>query len=100
MKSIKRKYWRLKRISTKDDEIDSKLYELRALRNRARKRRINGEFELARELYLQALEVAKKLKSKEEVVNLEKIVDKIDIDLMLQSLARIERELENLTRNF
>ena len=83
----------MKQIPENDEEIESKLFELRALRDRARKRRANNEFKLAKQLYTQAIEVAKELKSKEDMEKLEKIVSKIELDLFLQRLQQIEQDL-------
>ena len=83
-------------MADKDEELESKQFELRALRNRARKRRSNKEFDLAKRLYSQAIEVAKELKSDEEVEKLEKIVQKVELDLLVQRLDKIEQDLTQL----
>jgi len=83
-------------MPSKNEEIESKQFELRALRNRARKRRANNEFDLAKKLYSQAIEVAKELKSNEEIEKLEKIVKKIELDILLQRLQNIEQILNQL----
>ena len=83
-------------MSDKDEELESKQFELRALRNRARKRRSNKEFDLAKRLYSQAIEVAKELKSNEEVKKLAKIVQKVELDLLIQRLEKIEQHLNQL----
>ena len=83
-------------MADKDEEIESKQFELRALRNRARKRRSNKEFDLAKRLYSQAIEVAKELKSDEEVKKLGKIVQKVELDLLVQRLDKIEQDLMKL----
>ena len=83
-------------MSDKDEELESKQFELRALRNRARKRRSNKEFDLAKRLYSQAIEVAKELKSNEEVKKLAKIVQKVELDLLIQRLDKIEQDLTQL----
>ncbi|MFX1293608.1 MAG: hypothetical protein ACFFD2_01930 [Promethearchaeota archaeon] len=69
---------------------------MRALRNRARKRRANNELDLAKRLYTQAINVAKELKSDEDINKLKKIVNKIELDLFLQRLQKIEQILTQL----
>jgi hypothetical protein len=72
---------------------------LRALRNRARKRRKNNELKRAKELYTQAINVAKELKWVDDVKKLEKIVNKIELDILLDRLGEIEQELVVLRLN-
>lgn len=84
-------------MPSNNEEIESQLYELRALRNRARKQRANNELEQAKELYSNAIDVAKKLKSNEDVEQIEKIVKKIELDLLLQRVAKIEQNLNQMT---
>lgn len=80
-------------LGGKEDDKESQFFELRALRNRARKRRANKEFEQAKKLYSQALDVAMELKSPEEVEKIEKIISKIALDHLLQRLEQIEGNL-------
>ncbi|MHA1131117.1 MAG: hypothetical protein ACTSQI_16240 [Candidatus Helarchaeota archaeon] len=96
MPNTNKKLGKWKKISDKNKDIESKLFELRALRNRARKRRGNNELELAKKLYSQAIEVAKELKSGEEVKKIEKIINKIELDIILHRLEEIEQELIQL----
>ncbi|NVM52499.1 MAG: hypothetical protein HWN66_02265 [Candidatus Helarchaeota archaeon] len=83
-------------MRSSNDDIDSQLFELRALRNRARKRRANNELKQAHQLYTQAIVVAKELKSKEDVEKLEKIVNKIDLDILLDRLEKIQLNLTEM----
>jgi hypothetical protein len=83
-------------MPSNNEEIESELYELRALRNRARKQRANNELDQAKELYSKAIDVAKGLKSNEEVEQIEKIVKKIELDLLLQRLEKIDQHLNQI----
>ena len=93
MASTRKKCRRFSNIPGKNEELESKLLELRALRNRARKRRANNDLDRAHQLYMQAISVANELRSKDEVEKLEKIVKKIELDLLLQRLQVIELKL-------
>lgn len=90
------KLGRWSKLPAKNEDLESKAFELRALRNRARKSRANNDLMQAKQFYTQAIEVAKELKSKDEATKLEKIVNKIELDLLLQRLEKIEQELTHL----
>jgi len=89
----------LKTISNQNEEMETKFLELRALRNRARKRRANKELIQAKQLYSQAIEVAKELNSEEDVDKLKIIVLKIELDMLIERLHKIEQGLMDLGLN-
>jgi len=51
---------------------------------------------LAHQLYSQALQVAKDLKADKELENLEKVIQKIELDMLLQRLTIVEDKLTKL----
>ena len=89
----------MKTISNQNEEMETKFLELRALRNRARKRRANKELIQAKQLYSQAIEVAKELNSEEDVDKLKIIVLKIELDMLIERLHKIEQGLMDLGLN-
>ena len=79
-----------------NEELESKFLEMRALRNRARKRRAEKDLNEAKKLYSQAIEVARALKSKEDVEKLEKLVKIIELDILLERLHTLEQQLTQI----
>jgi len=76
-----------------NEDLESRFFEMRALRNRARKKRADNELNDAKKLYSQAIEVARALKSKEDVEKLEKLVKIIELDILLERLHTLEQQL-------
>lgn len=83
-------------MAKKNEDLESKFFELRAVRNKARKKRAENELAEAKKLYSQAIDVAKSLKSKEDVEKLEKIVKIIDLDILLGKLHTLEQQLTQM----
>jgi NTP pyrophosphatase (non-canonical NTP hydrolase) len=79
-----------------NEDLESRFFEMRALRNRARKKRAEKELSEAKKLYSQAIEVAKALKSKEDVEKLEKLVKIIELDILLERLHTLEHQLTQM----
>ena len=79
-----------------NEDLESRFFELRVLRNRARKKRAESELNEAKKLYSQAIDVAKALKSKEDVEKLEKLVKIIELDILLQRLHSLEQQLTQM----
>ena len=78
------------------EDLESRFFEMRALRNRARKKRAEKELSEAKKLYSQAIEVARALKSKEDVEKLEKLVKIIELDILLERLYTLEQQLTQM----
>ena len=76
-----------------NEDLESKFFEMRALRNRARKKRAEKELSEAKKLYSQAIEVARALKSKEDVEKLDKLVKIIELDILFERLHTLEQQL-------
>jgi len=79
-----------------NEEWESKLFELRVLRNRARKMRAFDELDEAKKLYSQAIEVAREIKSPEEAEKLGRIVKIIELDMLLRRLQTLEDHLTQM----
>ena len=79
-----------------NEDLESRFFEMRALRNRARKKRADNELNDAKKLYSQAIEVARALKSKEDVEKLEKLVKIIELDILLERLHTLEQQLTQM----
>lgn len=84
-------------MAKRNEDLESKFFEMRALRNRARKKRAEKELSEARKLYSQAIEVARALKSKEDVEKLEKLVKIIELDILLERLHTLEQQITQMT---